>query len=170
MATFSTCFPRPHTECDMERDCLADTRTPGVMSPAKQISFVGWRHGMASNTLVRNQQVDIFSSWGVTAGPALWPTALRILFVIDGRINTSFDPHSFGLGYVLRRFATTRSRGGFGSRFRLSDATPMRELILRWPWTRTIRTAMNRSSQSSASSSQTQFQLRRLGPGLVLRR
>jgi hypothetical protein len=56
---------------------------------------------MASNALVGNKQVDTFVRWGVAAGPALWPTVLRILFVIDGRINTSFDPQSFGLGYVL---------------------------------------------------------------------
>ncbi len=31
----------------------------------------------------------------------MWPTVLRILIVIDGRINTSGDPSGFGLGYVL---------------------------------------------------------------------
>jgi hypothetical protein len=46
-------------------------------------------------------QGDAFSAWGISATPALWPVVLRILFVIDGRINTSFDPGSFGLGYVL---------------------------------------------------------------------
>jgi hypothetical protein len=57
-------------------------------------------HGMASNALV-SKNGDTFVRWGVAPGPALWPTVLRILFVIDGRINTSFDESSFGLGYVL---------------------------------------------------------------------
>jgi hypothetical protein len=34
-------------------------------------------------------------------GPALWSPQLNILFVVDGRINTSKDPMSFGLGFVL---------------------------------------------------------------------
>jgi hypothetical protein len=41
------------------------------------------------------------AAWGVAPGPAVWPTVLRILFVIDGRIDTSTCPTSFGLGYVL---------------------------------------------------------------------
>jgi hypothetical protein len=32
----------------------------------------------------------------------MWPTVLRILFVIDGRIDTSTCPECFGLGYVLQ--------------------------------------------------------------------
>ena len=39
--------------------------------------------------------------WGVAPGPAVWPAVLRILFVIDGRIDTSVNPKSFGLGLVL---------------------------------------------------------------------
>ena len=39
--------------------------------------------------------------WGVNPGPALWPAVLRILFVIDGRIDTSVCQNNFGLGYVL---------------------------------------------------------------------
>jgi hypothetical protein len=39
--------------------------------------------------------------WGVLPGPALWPTVLRLLFVLDGRISTSGEEHSFGLKFVL---------------------------------------------------------------------
>ncbi len=39
-------------------------------------------------------------------GPAFWSVPLNILFVIDGRINTSKDPTSFGLGYVLETLRT----------------------------------------------------------------
>jgi hypothetical protein len=37
----------------------------------------------------------------VLSEPAYWSPLLNILFVVDGRINTSKDPQSFGLGYVL---------------------------------------------------------------------
>ena len=56
---------------------------------------------MALNATVGNRNVETFVRWGVAPGPALWPTVIRILFVIDGRINTSKNPSSFGLGYVL---------------------------------------------------------------------
>jgi hypothetical protein len=59
-------------------------------------------HGVASDALGGNKNVDMSVRWGVATGPALWPIVLRILFVIDGRINTSFDPMRFGLGYVLK--------------------------------------------------------------------
>jgi hypothetical protein len=39
--------------------------------------------------------------WGVAPGPAVWPTVLRILFVIDGRVNTSSCLQGFGLRFVL---------------------------------------------------------------------
>jgi hypothetical protein len=58
--------------------------------------------GVVSGPMVGNLDVDASVRWGVAIGPALWPTVLRILFVIDGRINTSFDPMRFGLGYVLQ--------------------------------------------------------------------
>ena len=47
-------------------------------------------------------------------GPALWSPVLRILFVIDGRIDTSLDPANFGLGYVLAtlRDESFTCRGG----------------------------------------------------------
>ena len=56
---------------------------------------------MASSPLIEKKHLDTFVSWGVPSGPALWPIVVRILFVIDGRINTSTDPAGFGLGYVL---------------------------------------------------------------------
>jgi hypothetical protein len=43
----------------------------------------------------------LFLRWGVRPGPWLWPVELRVLFVLDGRINTSTNPGSFGLGFVL---------------------------------------------------------------------
>src|SRR5437763_3027999 len=55
--------------------------------------------GVVSGASVGN--VDAFVRWGVAPGPALWPIVLRILFVIDGRIDTSTGPGCFGLGYVL---------------------------------------------------------------------
>jgi hypothetical protein len=58
-------------------------------------------HGVASNALAENKPVDLFVKWGVAPGPAVWPVILRILFVIDGRIDTSSSPECFGLGYVL---------------------------------------------------------------------
>ena len=42
-----------------------------------------------------------FVRWGVLPGPWLWPTPLRVLFVLDGRISTSDDEGAFGLGLVL---------------------------------------------------------------------
>ena len=39
--------------------------------------------------------------WGVVSGPAVWPAVVRILFVIDGRVDTSACQTAFGLGYVL---------------------------------------------------------------------
>jgi hypothetical protein len=39
--------------------------------------------------------------WGVSPGPWLWATRLRVLMVIDGRINDRSDPGDFGLGPVL---------------------------------------------------------------------
>jgi hypothetical protein len=44
---------------------------------------------------------DLRSTWGITPGYWLWPTPMKILFVIDGRINLTSDPSSFGLGFVL---------------------------------------------------------------------
>jgi hypothetical protein len=40
--------------------------------------------------------------WGMRVGPWLWATRLRILFVIDGRIDLSSGASSFGLGPVLQ--------------------------------------------------------------------
>ena len=53
---------------------------------------------MKSSTLTGKNPLETFGSWGVSSGPALWPTVLRILFVTDGRINTGKDPPGFGLG------------------------------------------------------------------------
>jgi hypothetical protein len=39
--------------------------------------------------------------WGIGLVPWLWATRLRILFVIDGRINEGRGAEEFGLGFVL---------------------------------------------------------------------
>ncbi|MDQ4037812.1 MAG: hypothetical protein M3313_05555, partial [Actinomycetota bacterium] len=39
--------------------------------------------------------------WGIGDGPWLWATRIRILFVIDGRINEGHSEEEFGLGPVL---------------------------------------------------------------------
>jgi hypothetical protein len=44
---------------------------------------------------------DPYHRWGVVDGPSLWPTRIRILFVLDGRITTDRGPGCFGLGMVL---------------------------------------------------------------------
>jgi hypothetical protein len=40
-------------------------------------------------------------AWGIAPVPWLCATPVRILFVIDGRINMSYDKNEFGLGQVL---------------------------------------------------------------------
>jgi len=44
---------------------------------------------------------ELRSAWGVTPGYWLWPVPIRILFVIDGRINLTSEATRFGLGFVL---------------------------------------------------------------------
>jgi hypothetical protein len=39
--------------------------------------------------------------WGIAIRDALWPVTVRILLVIDGRINLTSNKMEFGLGYVL---------------------------------------------------------------------
>jgi hypothetical protein len=48
---------------------------------------------------------DPYLRWGVVDGPWLWPTRIRILFVIDGRVSTDRGPGCFGLGMVLDTLA-----------------------------------------------------------------
>jgi hypothetical protein len=40
-------------------------------------------------------------TWGISAGYWLCPVTIKILFVIDGRINLASSQYDFGLGYVL---------------------------------------------------------------------
>jgi hypothetical protein len=44
---------------------------------------------------------DLYRKWGVLPGPWLWATRLRILFVLDGRVDTGSGFGCFGLGLVL---------------------------------------------------------------------
>jgi hypothetical protein len=48
---------------------------------------------------VNHSRDDLRSTWGITPGYYLWPTTIKILFVIDGRIQLS--KVEFGLWYVL---------------------------------------------------------------------
>jgi hypothetical protein len=56
--------------------------------------------------------VNVNVNAGFLQGPAYWTPVLNILFVIDGRINTSKDPNGFGLGYVLETLRTLGSSLG----------------------------------------------------------
>jgi hypothetical protein len=49
----------------------------------------------------RSAAPDLYGKWGVLPGPWLWATHLRILFVLDGRIDTGRTSGCFGLGLVL---------------------------------------------------------------------
>jgi hypothetical protein len=44
---------------------------------------------------------DLSRLWGIRPGPWLWGSRVRILFVIDGRVNLQKDLNTFGLGLVL---------------------------------------------------------------------
>jgi hypothetical protein len=54
-----------------------------------------------SEKLVGSRDVELARRWGVRVGPWLWGARLRILFVIDGRVELSSGPEDFGLGPVL---------------------------------------------------------------------
>ena len=45
-------------------------------------------------------------NWGFADAAGLWPQTIRILIVIDGRINETKDKNEFGLGYVLETLRT----------------------------------------------------------------
>jgi hypothetical protein len=47
------------------------------------------------------ERIDLYRKWGVVPGPWLWSTPIRILIVVDGRIDSSKGSGCFGLGYVL---------------------------------------------------------------------
>jgi hypothetical protein len=51
--------------------------------------------------LVGGETVAGSAQGGLAPSPALWPVHLRILFVLDARIDTSHGAQCFGLGYVL---------------------------------------------------------------------
>jgi hypothetical protein len=50
---------------------------------------------------------DLYRKWGVLPGPWLWPTRLRILFVLDGRVDTGRTLGCFGLGLVIETLRDT---------------------------------------------------------------
>ena len=45
---------------------------------------------------------DLNVSAGALQAPAFWSPTLNILFVVDGQVNSSKDPTSFGLGVCAR--------------------------------------------------------------------
>ncbi len=55
---------------------------------------------------VDNSRDDWRRAWGITPGYWLWSSQIRILFVIDGRINLSSEKGKFGLGLVLETLRT----------------------------------------------------------------
>ena len=57
--------------------------------------------GDDASTVMAMSNASDTSDWGIRPGSWLWGTQLRILFVIDGRIELTKDPSEFGLGYVL---------------------------------------------------------------------
>jgi hypothetical protein len=57
---------------------------------------------------------------GISAREGLWPTVIRILFVIDGRIKLHKDGSDFGLGYVLE---TLRASSSWWVRFDVEIVT-----------------------------------------------
>jgi hypothetical protein len=59
------------------------------------------RQIMPSDPPIGDSRGSVSARWGVLPGAALWPTVLRILFVLDGRISTSGEENSFGLKFVL---------------------------------------------------------------------
>jgi hypothetical protein len=61
---------------------------------------------LAGMSVVDRSRDDLRRMWGITPGYWLWPTPIKILFVIDGRINLTSESiplayNPFGLGYVL---------------------------------------------------------------------
>lgn len=52
-------------------------------------------------TIIPGEAATGTARWGSAPSPALWPVNLRILFVLDSRIDTSHAAECFGLGYVL---------------------------------------------------------------------
>lgn len=59
-----------------------------------------------ASTVAAMSNASNTSDWGIGPGYSLWGTQLRILFVVDGRVNFGKDPNplgtqAFGLGYVL---------------------------------------------------------------------
>jgi hypothetical protein len=56
---------------------------------------------MASRTPEPRTPPDLYGKWGVVPGPWLFRTRLRILFVMDGRIDTGRTSGCFGLGLVI---------------------------------------------------------------------
>lgn len=55
----------------------------------------------AGVSVVDRSRDDLRRTWGITPGYWLWPTPIKILFVMDGRINLTSERLNFGLGYVL---------------------------------------------------------------------
>ena len=59
------------------------------------------RVGLANGIADATPGDETSRRWGITRGPWLWGPRVRILFVIDGRVNCSKELTNFGLGLVL---------------------------------------------------------------------
>lgn len=59
------------------------------------------RVGLASGIADATLGDDTSRLWGIKPGPWLWGPRVRILFVIDGRVNGSKELNNFGVGLVL---------------------------------------------------------------------
>ena len=66
----------------------------------------------ARESVVEPTREDLRRSWGITPGYWLFPTPIKILFVIDGRIDLSTGQFAFGLGFVLDTLRAPFSAAG----------------------------------------------------------
>ena len=70
---------------------------------ARSLAVSPWRETTVSadGREVMGATEGLAVQWGVRPSSALWPVTMRILFVLDGRIDTSHGSGCFGLGYVV---------------------------------------------------------------------
>src|ERR671912_197388 len=65
--------------------------------PRVSFNSVNSDHAVGSDAKIQ----ELGTRWGISPGYWLWGPPVRILIVVDGRINIGKDPFQFGLGYVL---------------------------------------------------------------------
>ena len=104
-------------------------------------------------------------AWGFGNVPRFWGPRLRILLVMDGRINVPWGDHDFGLGYVLK---SLRERFAWWVSIEITtahrfDVEPVEVVEL-------ARLDKGRPEPCRLSVHSGWIRHRRLRPGLVLRR